>query len=75
MWDAQEGVPGSGDHPLHEETVYAIELNAKVFIPEWEKDVRVMLEEAGYFGGDGFRYVNGRQTKLLLVGGKEKHLE
>jgi len=75
MWDAQEGVPGSGDHPLQEETVYAIELNAKVFIPEWEKDVRVMLEEAGYFGADGFRYVNGRQKKLLLVGAKQQHLE
>jgi Xaa-Pro aminopeptidase len=75
MWDAQDGVPGSGDHPLQEETVYAIELNAKVFIPEWEKDVRVMLEEAGYFGADGFRYVNGRQKELLLVGAKQQHLE
>jgi len=60
---------------MHEGTVYAIELNTKVFIPEWEKDIRVMLEEAGYFGHEGFRYVNGRQKKLLLVGGKENHLE
>ncbi len=75
MWDSQEGVPGTGDHPMHEGTVYAIELNTKVFIPEWEKDIRVMLEEAGYFGHEGFRYVNGRQKKLLLVGGKENHLE
>lgn len=75
MWDSQGGVPGSGDHPMHEGTVYAIELNTKVFIPEWEKDIRVMLEEAGYFGHEGFRYVNGRQKKLLLVGGKENHLE
>ena len=29
-----DGVPGSGDHPLHENTVYAIELNAKVYIKE-----------------------------------------
>ena len=75
LWDSQEGVPGTGDHPMHEGTVYAIELNTKVFIPEWEKDIRVMLEEAGYFGHEGFRYVNGRQKKLLLVGGKENHLE
>jgi len=34
-----------------------------------------MLEEAGYFGADGFRYVNGRQKKLLLVGAKQQHLE
>jgi len=68
MWDAQEGVPGSGDWPLHENTVYAIELNTKVYIKAWEKDIRVMLEEAGYFGPDGFAYVNKRQTKLYLIG-------
>jgi len=34
-----------------------------------------MLEEAGYFGTKGFRYVNGRQKKLLLVGKKQSHLE
>ena len=75
MWDAQEGVSGSGEHPLKFDTVYAIELNAKVYIQAWEKEVRIMLEEAGYFGTKGFRYVNGRQKKLLLVGKKQSHLE
>ena len=68
MWDSQEGVPGSGDWPLHENTVYAIELNTKVYIEAWEKDIRIMLEEAGYFGPNGFAYVNKRQTKLYLIG-------
>ena len=68
MWDAQDGVQGSGDWPLHENTVYAIELNTKVYIAEWEKDILVMLEEAGYFGPDGFSYVNKRQTDLYLIG-------
>lgn len=68
MWDAQEGVPGSGDWPLHENTVYAIELNTKVYIAEWQKDIRVMLEEVGYFGPEGFSYVNKRQTDLFLIG-------
>ncbi|MGB1448830.1 MAG: M24 family metallopeptidase [Flavobacteriaceae bacterium] len=68
MWDAQEGVPGSGDWPLHENTVYAIELNTKVYIDAWKKDIRVMLEEAGYFGPEGFAYVNKRQTELFLIG-------
>jgi len=74
MWDAQEGVPGSGERPLHENTTYAIELNTKVFLPEWNKDVRVMLEEAGFWGAEGFRYVHGRQTELLLIGGQGGHL-
>ena len=69
MWDAQEGVPGSGDWPLHENTVYAIELNTKVYLEAWKKDVRIMLEEAGYFGPEGFSYVNKRQTNLHLIGG------
>lgn len=69
MWDAQAGVPGSGDHPLQRRTVYAIELNAKVYLEPWEKDIRVMLEEAGYFGPEGFQYVNKRQTELILIGG------
>ena len=69
MWDAQGGVPGSGDWPLHENTVYAIELNTKVYLEAWKKDVRIMLEEAGYFGPEGFSYVNKRQTNLHLIGG------
>lgn len=67
MWDAQEGVPGSGDYPLYENTAYAIELNTTVSLKEWNKDIRIMLEEAGFWGEDGFKYVSGRQEKLLLV--------
>ena len=74
MWDSQGGVPFTGDFPMNYNTVYAIELNTKVFIEEWNKDIRVMLEEAGVFEEKGFRYVNGRQTELILVGGKRNHL-
>ncbi|MAR16491.1 MAG: Xaa-Pro aminopeptidase [Flammeovirgaceae bacterium] len=74
MWDSQGGVPFTGDFPMNYNTVYAIELNTKVFIEEWNKDIRVMLEEAGVFEKKGFRYVNGRQTELILVGSKRNHL-
>ncbi|ANH61531.1 M24 family metallopeptidase [Dokdonia donghaensis] len=67
MWDSQGGVPGTGDYPLYENTGYAIELNTTVKIPEWNKDIRIMLEEAGFWGEDGFRYVSGRQEELMLV--------
>ena len=70
MWDSQEGVPGSGDYPLQENTVYAIELNTSVFLPEWDQEVRIMLEESGFWGAEGFRYVNGRQEELLLISHK-----
>ncbi len=67
MWDSQGGVPGTGDYPLFENTVYAIELNTTVTVPEWKKDIRIMLEEAGFWGKEGFRYVNERQTELITV--------
>ncbi|MCP4883174.1 MAG: M24 family metallopeptidase [Flavobacteriales bacterium] len=67
MWDSQGGVPVNGDYPLHLNTVYAIELNTTVFIEEWNRDIRIMLEEAGFFGPEGFRYVNQRQEQIKLV--------
>ena len=69
MWDAQGGVmkDDGENYPLNPNTVYAIELNTTVTIPEWNKDIRIMLEEAGFYGEEGFRYVNGRQTELLLI--------
>ena len=74
MWDAQDGVPVNGDYPLHRNTVYAIELNTTVYIEAWQRDIRVMLEEAGFYGKDGFRYVSGRQTKLLTIPRTKNHL-
>ena len=67
MWDSQGGVPFNGDYSLHKNTVYAIELNVTVSIPEWQKDIRIMLEEAGFFGDDVFEYVNERQTNIKPI--------
>jgi Xaa-Pro aminopeptidase len=67
MWDMQQGVPGSGDYPLYPNTAYSIELNSSTFIPEWGKEIRIMLEEDGFYDGKSFRYIGGRQEKLLLV--------
>lgn len=67
MWDSQEGVPIGGDYPLHRNTVHAIELNTTVTIKEWQKDIRIMLEEAGFFGVNGFEYVLGRQEAIKAI--------
>ncbi|WP_435625506.1 M24 family metallopeptidase [Flagellimonas sp.] len=76
MWDAQGGVmkDDGENYPLNPNTVYAIELNTTVNIPEWKRDIRIMLEEAGFYGEDGFRYVNGRQTEFLLIPRIKEHL-
>ncbi len=67
MWDAQQGVAGSGDYPLHLNTAYSIELNNAVLIPEWEREIRIMLEEDAMFDASGVWYLNGRQTALMLI--------
>lgn len=75
MWDAQGGVMRADgkEYELRANTVYAIELNTTVTIPEWNRDIRIMLEEAGFYGESGFRYVNGRQTKLLTIPRVQPH--
>ena len=67
MWDSQGGVAGDGDYPLQLNTSYAIELNNAVYIDEWNKEIRIMLEEDAYFDASGVWYFAGRQTELLLV--------
>ncbi len=67
MWDNQNNVPGTGDYPLFPHTAFSIELNVSVFIPEWNKTIRIMLEEDGYFDGQHFRFLDGRQEEIYTV--------
>jgi hypothetical protein len=68
LWDQQEGVPGRGDYPLFARTAYAIELGVKVAVPEWDgAEVNVMLEEDAWFDGERVRYLDGRQTELIVI--------
>lgn len=67
MWDSQGGVKHTGDYPLHAFTAYSIELNAGTFIKEWNKEIRIMLEEDAFFDGNSVKYINGRQKRFLLI--------
>ncbi|MGB3588788.1 MAG: M24 family metallopeptidase [Tunicatimonas sp.] len=67
LWDQQGGVPVKGDYPMYSNTAYSIELNAAVFIPEWDKEVRMMMEEDAFFDGKKVRYLDGRQKELFLI--------
>jgi Xaa-Pro aminopeptidase len=67
MWDMQGGVPFTGDYPMHPSTAYSIELNCTVNIPAWKKDIRIQLEEDGFFTGTGFYYIDGRQKEIMLI--------
>lgn len=68
MWDAQQGVPGDGDYPLHADTAYSIELYAASPIEAWGgTSVRIKLEEDAFFDGEAVRYIDGRQTAFHLI--------
>ena len=69
LWDQQAGVPGSGDYPLYDDTVYSIELNIAQRVPEWDgQDVRIMLEEDAALTDGQMHWLHGRQEALHLVG-------
>ena len=69
LWDRQEGVVGSGDYPLFDDTVYSIELNITKSVPEWKgQDVRMMLEEDAILTKGKMRWLDGRQESLYLIG-------
>ena len=67
MWDSQGGVPVRGDYPLYANTAYSIELNNGIYIDEWEKEIRIMLEEDAFFDGEKVWYIDGRQTELMVI--------
>lgn len=67
MWDQQDGVPFNGDYPMYANTAYSIELNAAVHLPEWDKEIRMMMEEDAFFDGESVRYLDGRQKELFLI--------
>ena len=67
MWDAQQGVAGSGDYPLHTNTAYSIELNNAIFLKSWDKEIRIMLEEDAFFNGERVQYLDERQTDLHII--------
>lgn len=73
MWDKQEGVPGSGDYPMHANTAYSIELTALVDVPDsWSAEpMKVKLEQDGIYNGETFRYIAGRQTNYHIIDPKE----
>jgi len=69
LWDNQERVPGRGDYELFDDTCYAIELNVKKNIAEWDgQEVRIALEEDAAFTNNSLQWLSGRQTQFHLIG-------
>jgi Xaa-Pro aminopeptidase len=70
QWDAQDGVRGAGDYPIHPDTAYALELAVRRRVPEWGGQcVRMALEQGIALTADGIEYFDDRQTELILIPG------
>lgn len=67
LWDQQGGVPGKGDYPLYPNTAHSIELNAEVYVPEWDRSIMMKLEEDAFFDGQDTYYIDGRAEEFYLV--------
>lgn len=67
MWDAQQGVAGTGDFLIRPNTAYSIELNHELKLESWQQPVLIMLEENGYFDGKVFHYLHDRQKSYHLI--------
>jgi hypothetical protein len=68
MPEKQEFVPGTGEHPLHANTVYAMEFSVTTAVPEWGGiDVSMGLEEQAVATVSGTRFVDGYPRSLYLI--------
>lgn len=63
-----EALPGRGDYELFDDTCYAIELNVKADVPEWDnQEVAMYLEQTAAYAQGRLVYLGGRQTELILI--------
>jgi len=68
MWDAQDGVPGTGQAVVRTDTTWALELCVRVAVPEWDGQVvRMALEQGIALTGAGVDYLDARQTGLITL--------
>ena len=67
-WENQKPIAGRGDYRIYADTAWSIELAALANVPEWGgAPVRFALEVDGFWEGASFRWIDGRQTQLLLI--------
>jgi Xaa-Pro aminopeptidase len=67
-WENQAPLAGLGDYRINANTAWSIELAAMHKVPEWGgQEVRFALEVDGFFDGNSFRWIDGRQTRLHLI--------
>jgi hypothetical protein len=68
LYDQQDGVPGRGDYPLFDDTLFSFEMYIEHAVPEWDhQPVKLATEQIVAFTGGAVHYLGGRQTALHLI--------
>ena len=68
FWDDQNP-SDRGTGPVRVDTAWSIELANRMAVPEWDgQRVSFRLEVNAFFDGTTIRYIDGRQTRLHLIG-------
>jgi Xaa-Pro aminopeptidase len=68
MPEKQAFVPGTGEHPLHANTVYSMEFSVAADVPEWGGvEVSVGLEEQAVVTAQGARFLDGYPKSFYLI--------
>jgi Xaa-Pro aminopeptidase len=68
MPEKQESVPGTGEWPMHQDTVYSIEFSVASTVAEWDgADVTMGLEDDAIFSGGVARWIDGFPTTLYVI--------
>lgn len=66
--EEQEFLPGSGEHPLYNNTTYALEFSVTGKVPEWDNtDVRMGFEDNMIFIDGKARLIDGYPGGLYLI--------
>jgi hypothetical protein len=67
LYDKQEEIPGRGDLLIKNNTCYALEYNVRTYIPEWNQEIPVYLEEPISFIDGKVNYMAKRQKDFYLI--------
>ncbi|GED69427.1 Xaa-Pro aminopeptidase [Brevibacillus reuszeri] len=67
LYDRQEAIPVRGELVIQNQTCYAMEFNIRQYIPEWDEEIPIYLEESVAFKDDQVLYLAKRQTDFYII--------
>lgn len=67
MYDRQEEIPVRGDLALQNNTCYAMEFNIRQYIPEWDQEISLYMEEPVSYIHNKLHYLAKRQTAFYVI--------